>query len=85
MNSVPKTNGVGAIPQSAAEWFRHRSYDYRQFSNLKTMERRKRELSLTLSVVLPCRNVADTIGEILDVIHAINYNTHDPLVDQISP
>jgi glucosyl-3-phosphoglycerate synthase len=83
LNSVPKTNGVGAIPQSAAEWFRHRSYDYRQFSNLKTMERRKRELCLTLSVVLPCRNVADTIGEILDVIHAINYNTHDPLVDQI--
>ena len=46
----------------AAEWFRHRSYDYRQFSDLEALGRRKGELGLTVSAVLPCRNVADTVG-----------------------
>src|SRR3712207_5933693 len=67
----------------AVEWFKHRSYDYRQFADLEAMERRKRELGLTVSVVLPCRNVADTVGGIIDEIHAVNEQTDDPLVDQI--
>jgi glucosyl-3-phosphoglycerate synthase len=72
----------------AAEWFRHRSYDYRQFSDLKKLALRKRELGLTLSAVLPCRNVADTLGAIIDEIHALNERAADnpagnPLVDQI--
>ena len=68
----------------AAEWFRHRSYDYRQFSDLEAMGRRKRELGLTVSAVLPCRNVADTVGGIVDEILAVNGRAGDePLVDQI--
>jgi len=68
----------------AAEWFGHRSYDYRQFSDLEAMGRRKRELGLTVSVVLPCRNVADTVGGIVDEILAVNGRAGDePLVDQI--
>jgi glucosyl-3-phosphoglycerate synthase len=68
----------------AAEWFRHRSYDYRQFSDLEAMGRRKRELGLTVSAVLPCRNVADTVGGIVDEILAVNGRSGDePLVDQI--
>ena len=65
----------------AVEWFGHRSYDYRQFSNLKEMARRKAELGLTVSAILPCRNVADTVGGIIDEIHAVNERA--PLVDQI--
>jgi glucosyl-3-phosphoglycerate synthase len=65
----------------AVEWFRHRSYDYRQFSDLEEIGRRKRELGLTVSVALPCRNVADTVGEIIDEIHTVNERV--PLVDQI--
>jgi glucosyl-3-phosphoglycerate synthase len=65
----------------AAEWFRHRSYDYRRFSDLEEMGRRKHELGLTVSAVLPCRNVADTVGGIVDEIHAVNEQA--PLVDQI--
>jgi glucosyl-3-phosphoglycerate synthase len=65
----------------AVEWFRHRSYDYRQFSDLEEMGRRKHELSLTVSAVLPCRNVADTVGGIVDEIHTVNERA--PLVDQI--
>ena len=68
----------------AAEWFRHRTYDYRQFSDLEEMGRRKRELGLTVSAVLPCRNVADTVGGIIDEIHAVNERAwSEPLVDQI--
>jgi glucosyl-3-phosphoglycerate synthase len=68
----------------AAEWFKHRSYDYRQFSDLQKLGLRKRELDLTVSAVLPCRNVADTIGGIVDEIHAVNERAAGhPLVDQI--
>ena len=65
----------------SVEWFKHRSYDYRQFSDFEEMGRRKRELGLTVSAVLPCRNVADTVGGIVDEIHAVNERA--PLVDQI--
>src|SRR5215203_1585665 len=69
---------------NAVEWFRHRSYDYRQFSDLEALSSRKRDLGLTVSAVLPCRNVADTVGGIVDEIHAVNRQAGDhPLVDQI--
>ncbi len=69
---------------NAVEWFKHRSYDYRQFSDLEALGRRKRELGLTVSAVLPCRNVVDTVGEIVDVIHDVNQlSGESPLVDQI--
>nr|MDQ3604397.1 glucosyl-3-phosphoglycerate synthase [Actinomycetota bacterium] len=68
----------------AVEWFRHRSYNYRQFSDLAALGSRKRDLGLTVSAVLPCRNVADTVARIVDEIHAVNRQTEDnPLVDQI--
>lgn len=65
----------------AADWFRHRSYEYMQFSDLERLGRRKRELDVTVSLVLPCRNVADTVGGIIEEIHAVNERA--PLVDQI--
>src|SRR5918999_4102249 len=68
----------------AAEWFRHRSYDFRQFSDLEKLSLRKRELGLMVSVVLPCRNVAETVGAIIDEIHAVNERAAGHLlVDQI--
>ncbi len=72
------------MPVDAAEWFKHRSYDYRQFSDLEALAYRKRELGLTVSAVLPCRNVADTVGGIVDVIHGVNERSGESaLVDQI--
>ena len=68
-------------PVDAAEWFRHRSYEYTQFSDLQRLHRRKRERGLTVSLVLPCRNVADTVGGIIEEIHAVNEQA--ALVDQI--
>jgi glucosyl-3-phosphoglycerate synthase len=84
MSDMTETSDGSVIIRDAAEWFRHRSYDYRQFSDLEALARRKRELDLTVSAVLPCRNVADTVGGIIDEIHAVNRQTGDhPLVDQI--
>ena len=84
MSGMPKTSDGSVIYRDAAEWFKHRSYDYRQFSDLEALSSRKRDLGLTVSAVLPCRNVADTVGGIVDEIHAVNRLTGDhPLVDQI--
>ena len=72
------------MPVDAVEWFKHRSYDYRQYSDLGALARRKRELGLTVSAVLPCRNVADSVGGIVDVIHDVNERSgENALVDQI--
>jgi glucosyl-3-phosphoglycerate synthase len=68
----------------ARDWFKHRSYDFRRFSDVREMGRQKHERGLTVSAVLPARNVADTIGGIIDEIHAVNGRTSGhPLVDQI--
>src|SRR4028119_882848 len=68
----------------ARDWFKHRSYDFRRFSDLQELGRLKGERGLTVSAVLPSRNVADTIGGIIDEIHAANGRAgENPLVDQI--
>jgi glucosyl-3-phosphoglycerate synthase len=85
MTSLPRTNDRSATVQDAAQWFRRRSYDYRQFADLEALGHRKGELGLTVSAVLPCRNVADTVGEIIDEIHALNGRVPPgvSLVDQV--
>lgn len=72
-------------PADAADWFKHRSYDHGQFSDVGELGRRKREQELTVTLVLPCRNVADTVGGIIDTILAVNDRAPvgAPLVDQI--
>jgi len=72
-------------PQDAVEWFRHRSYDHEAFSDVSALAGRKRELGLSVSLVLPCRNVADTVGGIVEQIHAVNERApmRSPLIDQI--
>lgn len=72
---------IGSV--DAAEWFRHRSYEYTQFSDTTELSRRKREQNLTVSLVLPGRNVADTVGGIIDEVHAVNERAGSPLVDQL--
>ena len=71
-------------PIDAADWFAHRSYAYEQFSDLRELGRKKAERGLTLSAVLPGRNVADTVGEIVGEMHAVNERAGEtPLIDQI--
>ncbi len=76
-----RVDGGKIVPVDAADWFKNRSYEYVQFSDLKALGRRKRERGLTVSLVLPCRNVADTVGGIIDEVHAANESA--PLVDEI--
>jgi glucosyl-3-phosphoglycerate synthase len=66
---------------SAALWFERRSYAHARFSDVDSLARRKRELGLSVSAVLPAREVATTIGGILDQIRRLNERA--PLVDEL--
>ncbi|MDP9424972.1 MAG: glucosyl-3-phosphoglycerate synthase [Actinomycetota bacterium] len=74
----------GFAPRDAAEWFESRSYKHEAFSDLSELGRLKRESGRTVSLVLPSRNVADTVGGILDEVRTLNENMPDGtlLVDQ---
>jgi glucosyl-3-phosphoglycerate synthase len=77
-----ETNERGLYaPTSVAEWLEKRSYAHQEFEDVKKLARRKREQALTISLVLPGRNVADTIGGIVEEIMALNEQA--PLVDQV--
>ena len=71
-------------PANAREWFEKRSYSHEEFKDVEKLARRKRELGLTVSLVLPSRNVADTIGGIVERTNALNEEAPlgTPLVDQ---
>jgi glucosyl-3-phosphoglycerate synthase len=53
------------------EWFERRSYDHSQFADLDSLARRKRELGMSVSVVLPARETASTIGPIIDALREL--------------
>src|SRR5918912_2262879 len=77
-----ETNDRGYLaPANAREWFERRSYSHKEFKDVAKLARRKRELGLTVSLVLPSRNVADTVGGIVEEATALNEEA--PLVDQI--
>jgi glucosyl-3-phosphoglycerate synthase len=73
-----KATGPPLLANSIEKWFEHRSFDRSGFSDLAQLERRKAELGLTVSVVLPSREVAGTIGAIIDEIRALG-----ELVDEL--
>jgi len=75
----------GKAPQDAVEWFGRRSYRHEDFSDLGELGRRKEERGVTVSLVLPGRNVADTVGGIVRKVIALNERMLDgaPLVDEI--
>ena len=55
---------------SAHEWFESRSYRHGQFADLERLAARKRELGCAVSLVLPTREVAPTVGAVLDEVAA---------------
>jgi glucosyl-3-phosphoglycerate synthase len=61
------------------EWFEQRSFNYRDFSDLASTGGLARTLTTTL--VLPTREVAQTIGPILDTVARLN--EHAGLIDQV--
>jgi glucosyl-3-phosphoglycerate synthase len=66
---------------SAHEWFENRSYRHGQFADLERLVARKRELGAAVSLVLPTREVAPTVGAVLDEVAGLNERA--PLVDQV--
>ena len=66
---------------AAEEWFASRSYPHDRFADGAALAQRKRELGLTVSLVLPCREVADTIGPVLDQVEELRRRA--ALVDQV--
>ncbi len=50
------------------DWFHSNSFNYREFGNARQLGRAKRERGLTVSLILPTRNVAETIGSVLDEV-----------------
>jgi glucosyl-3-phosphoglycerate synthase len=61
------------------DWFEHRSFHYREFSGLADRDDAMREQAITL--ILPAREVAGTIGPILDTVAELNERSG--LVDQV--
>jgi glucosyl-3-phosphoglycerate synthase len=63
------------------QWFERRSYDHALFSDLDSLASRKARLGITVTAVLPTREVADTIGGIVDEI--ADLRERFGLVDQV--
>jgi glucosyl-3-phosphoglycerate synthase len=61
------------------EWFEQRSFHFREFRHLA--EDGAANSRLTTTLVLPTRNVADTIGPILDTVARLN--DRSGLIDQV--
>jgi glucosyl-3-phosphoglycerate synthase len=64
-----------------ARWLERRSYGHELFADLDSLAKRKSELSVAVTAVLPAREVASTVGTIVDAIAALNERA--PLVDQV--
>jgi glucosyl-3-phosphoglycerate synthase len=66
---------------SARDWFDERSFRYQDFAGLAGPGRPGARSPATVSLVLPAREVAETIGPILD--HVSRLNERCGLVDQV--
>ena len=64
------------------DWFRSNSFHYREFGSARELGRLKRQRGLSVTLILPTRNVAETIASVLDEVSHL----HRPqigLIDQV--
>lgn len=64
------------------DWFRTNSFSYRDFGSARQLGRAKRERGLTVSLILPTRNVAETIGSVLNEVEYLR-RPDIRLIDQV--
>ena len=64
------------------DWFRTNSFTYRDFGSARQLGRAKRERGLTVSLILPTRNVAETIGSVLSAVDYLR-RPDIRLIDQV--
>jgi glucosyl-3-phosphoglycerate synthase len=76
-----KVTEKGMRGDQVRRWFNHRSYDHAQFAHVDSLARRKRDLGLSISAVLPAREVAGTIGPIVESLSHLQQASG--LVDQV--
>jgi glucosyl-3-phosphoglycerate synthase len=69
------------MEMSARDWFEQRSFRHRDFADLAEPGPGGRRSPATVSLVLPTRNVAETIGPILDQVTRTSLRSS--LVDQV--
>ena len=69
---------------SIENWFERSSYDCSSFADLDRLGEKKRNLGLSLSVVLPAREVAATVGNIIDQISALDFVDQLLVIDSAS-
>jgi len=62
------------------DWFRSHSFHYREFGNTRELAKIKRERGVSVSLILPTRNVADTIGSVLTEVGRLR---RGGLIDQV--
>ena len=64
------------------EWFRTNSFNYREFGNARQLGKVKRERGLSVTLILPTRNVAETIGSVLEEVDYLR-RPDIKLIDQV--
>ena len=64
------------------DWFERRSYDYSQFADPVSLAVRKRELGLSVSVLLTCFQATRVVRTLIDETRTIN--EWAPLTDRIA-
>jgi glucosyl-3-phosphoglycerate synthase len=64
------------------EWFDMRSFPAQFFADLPSLATRKRQLGLTVSLILPTLNVAETLPQVLAEVAAVSAGD-TALVDQV--
>jgi glucosyl-3-phosphoglycerate synthase len=64
------------------DWFRSHSFHYREFGSARELGCLKRERELSVSLILPTRNVAETIGSVLDEVSQLR-RPEIGLIDQV--
>jgi len=67
-NVVCSGNQRETVSVRAEEWFAARSFSYREFGDIAELIRLKLERRIELTLILPTRNVVETIGPILETV-----------------
>ena len=62
------------------DWFRSHSFHYREFGSTRELANIKRERGASVTLILPTRNVADTIGSVLTEVGRLR---RGGLIDQV--
>jgi glucosyl-3-phosphoglycerate synthase len=73
---------VARLVHDVRDWFERRSYGYARFADPVSLAERKRELGLSISILLTCSQITQAVRTSIDAIRPLGEQA--PLADQIS-